>query len=122
MKRWAIPSRRKPLLRNYASVLFCSDEWAPASQRYVFYLLLRPVLGWVKDGLLEAGFELQTPVDEEKRIYLNVKLSDPGETVKALQKQNVHVSSRVGGVRIAPHFYNTVEEAETLLEKVKKVA
>jgi selenocysteine lyase/cysteine desulfurase len=73
------------------------------------------------DGLLEAGYELQTPVDEERRIYLNVKLPEPGETVKALQKQNVCVSSRVGGVRIAPHFYNTVEEAETLLEKMKKV-
>ena len=73
------------------------------------------------DGLLEAGFELQTPVDEEHRIYLNVKMPDPGETVKALQNEGVHVSARVGGVRISPHFYNTIDEAEELLTKIKKV-
>ncbi len=73
------------------------------------------------DGLLEAGYELQTPADETQRIYLNVKVPDPGETVKELQKHDIHVSSRVGGVRIAPHFYNTKEEAETLLEKIIEV-
>ena len=73
------------------------------------------------DGLLEAGYELQTPAEEAQRIYLNVKVPDPGETVKELQKHNVHVSSRVGGVRIAPHFYNTKAEAETLLEKMMEV-
>ena len=73
------------------------------------------------DGLLEAGYELQTPGDEAQRIYLNLKVPDPGETVKELLKHDFHVSSRVGGVRISPHFYNTKEEAETLLEKIKQV-
>jgi cysteine desulfurase/selenocysteine lyase len=73
------------------------------------------------DGLVEEGFELQTPVEEDRRIYLNVKLPDPGETVKKLADQGVVVSPRVGGVRISPHFYNTVEEAEVLLEKLMEV-
>jgi cysteine desulfurase/selenocysteine lyase len=73
------------------------------------------------DGLLEEGYELQTPADEAQRIYLNLVVPDPGETVKELQKHDVHVSSRVGGVRISPHFYNTKEEAEKLLEKIKEV-
>jgi selenocysteine lyase/cysteine desulfurase len=73
------------------------------------------------DGLLEAGYELQTPADESQRIYLNLKVPDPGETVNELLKHDVHVSSRVGGVRISPHFYNTKAEAETLLEKIKEV-
>lgn len=67
MKRWAIPQKRKALLRSYASVLFYSDEWALSSKRYIFYVLLRPVLDWVKDSLVSAGLE---PEEAESEIFL----------------------------------------------------
>jgi selenocysteine lyase/cysteine desulfurase len=73
------------------------------------------------DGLVESGFELQTPVEEDRRIFVNVKLPNPGDVVKSLAASGVSVSSRVGGVRISPHFYNTEEEVEIFLEKMKKL-
>jgi len=74
------------------------------------------------DGLLEEGFELQTPVEEGRRIYLNMAHPDPAKVVEKLKAEGVVVSPRVGGVRISPHFYNTVEEAEIFLEKIVKAA
>jgi selenocysteine lyase/cysteine desulfurase len=74
------------------------------------------------NGLLESGFELQTPVEESRRIFVNVKLPDPGTAVKKLAERGVAVSNRVGGVRISPHFYNTEEEVETFLNQMNKVA
>lgn len=50
-----------------------------------------------------------------------MKLPNPGDVVKSLAASSVSVSSRVGGVRISPHFYNTEEEVEIFLEKMKKL-
>jgi hypothetical protein len=62
-----IPSARAALLRNYQSVLF-SDETHPVSERrYVFYLLLQPILQWVKPILRRESLE----ADEiESEIFL----------------------------------------------------
>jgi len=74
------------------------------------------------DGLLESGFELQTPVEEDRRIFVNVKHENPGDIVKELAKDGIIVSSRIGGVRISPHYYNKEEEVETFLERFRKAA
>ena len=73
------------------------------------------------DGLLERGYELQTPLEEDRRIYLNVVTPDPGDTVKKLEAEGVAVSGRVGGVRITPHFYNTIEEVEQFFDAWDKI-
>ena len=73
------------------------------------------------DGLLERGYELQTPLEEDRRIYLNVKVPDVGETVKKLGAEGVEVSGRVGGVRISPHFYNTVDDVEQFFNAWDKI-
>jgi len=70
------------------------------------------------DGLTERGYELQTPVEEDRRIYLNFKVPGFKEVGKKLADLGVSVSPRVGGLRVSPHLYNTMEEAETFLEKV----
>ena len=74
------------------------------------------------DGLLESGFQLQTPKEEERRIFLNVKHGNPEEIVKRLAEDKIVVSPRVGGIRISPHFYNREDEVEVFLEKFKEVA
>jgi len=72
------------------------------------------------DGLLESGFELQTPAEEDRRIFVNVKMPNPSEAVKKLSGYGVSISARVGGVRISPHFYNTEAEVETFLSHINK--
>jgi selenocysteine lyase/cysteine desulfurase len=73
------------------------------------------------NGLLEEGYELQTPIEEKWRSYVNVKCDDPDPVVKKLTEKDVWVSNRGGGLRIAPHFYNTLEEVDTFIEKLNEV-
>lgn len=73
------------------------------------------------NGLLDAGYELQTPVEEKWRSYVNVKLDDPDPVVMKLREKNAWVSNRVGGLRIAPHFYNKMEEIDSFIEKLNEV-
>lgn len=75
----------------------------------------------IVDGLLERGVELATPVEECRRIYLNAKLPNYKEVSEALARENVHVSPRVGGLRISPGAYNTVDEAERFLEHLARL-
>lgn len=52
-----IPSARAALLRNYQSVLFHDKTHPLSERRYVFYLLLRPILEWLKSILMTKGLE-----------------------------------------------------------------
>lgn len=72
------------------------------------------------DGLLEEGYELQTPVDEERRIYVNFKVPGFKEVEKKLADSGVSVSPRVGGLRLSPHFYNNLGEVDVFMEKLKE--
>jgi selenocysteine lyase/cysteine desulfurase len=72
------------------------------------------------NGLLDEGYELQTPVEEKWRSYVNVRCDDPNPVVKKLKEKDVWVSNRVGGLRIAPHFYNTIEEVDIFIERLNE--
>jgi cysteine desulfurase/selenocysteine lyase len=72
------------------------------------------------EGLLEMGVELQTPVEEDRRIYLNAKIPKYKEISETLVKEKCFVSPRVGGLRVSPGAYNTVEEADEFLDKLAK--
>ena len=72
------------------------------------------------DGLLEMGVELQTPVEQERRIYLNAVIPEYKKVCDALALERIHVSPRVGGLRISPGAYNTVDEADGFLEALRR--
>jgi selenocysteine lyase/cysteine desulfurase len=72
--------------------------------------------------LTKHRFSLQTPKEEEKRIYLNVKVPDFKAVGERLYKRGVVVSPRIGGLRISPHLYNTEEEAEAFVKALRDVA
>ena len=74
------------------------------------------------DGLIESGFTLQTPVEEEKRLFVNVKVEGNRELEKELYEHDIVVSARVGGLRMAPHFYNKEDEVDSFLDKLKKLS
>lgn len=66
------------------------------------------------DRLREEHYEVQTP--EEHAGIVNFKIKDSKELVETLKKENIIVSSRAGGIRVSAHFWNTIEELETLLK------
>jgi len=73
------------------------------------------------DMLLERGYELQTPVEEKRRSYLNVKVPDIKKTVKTLNAEDYWCCERVGGIRVSPHFYCTLEQAERFVTRLDEV-
>jgi len=75
----------------------------------------------VIDSAKDLGLKLQTPEEKSSRSgIVNFKTSKPLKLVKRLRKQEIVVSARAQGIRVSPHYYNTEEEIDTLMEEVKK--
>lgn len=73
------------------------------------------------DGAKERGFAVRTPErDEYRGGVVNVQVADPPATEAAMLDAGFNLSSRGGGVRLAPHFYNTAEEMEAALDAVEE--
>ena len=76
------------------------------------------------EGALARGFAVRSPIEPEQRGgHVTV---DPGnaETVhRELIRRGFVVDHRPGvGIRIGPHFYNTAEECEAVLEEMGRIA
>ncbi len=67
------------------------------------------------DGLEGLGYEVITPRDRRAGIVV-FRHRDPYELAARLAVKGVIVSPRPGRVRVSPHFYNTKEEIDILLE------
>ena len=76
------------------------------------------------DGLYDLGVKVNTPTDEARRAgIVTYSLGSYDENVasyEALKKEGFVVAHRytggVGGIRVSPHFFNTFEELDALLE------
>jgi len=62
-----IPSKRAALLRKYEGTIFHAEDTSYTDRIQGFYLLLRPVLGWVRDELARLGLEQQ---EVESELYI----------------------------------------------------
>jgi hypothetical protein len=62
-----IPSKRAALLRKYEGVLFFSEDASAEEKLHGFYLLLRPILGWVQVELAQLGLEKH---EVESELYI----------------------------------------------------
>lgn len=72
------------------------------------------------DGLQRMGCVVQSPLEPEARSgIVNFKAVNPVAAVSELRESRMIVSARVGGVRVSPHFYNTEEEVDRLLEALR---
>jgi selenocysteine lyase/cysteine desulfurase len=73
------------------------------------------------EALADAGFKLQTPTEPQYRSgIVNFKVRNPQETADKLAEKGIIISPRAGGIRVSPHFYNTEEEIDKLVEEAKK--
>jgi len=63
-----IPSARASLIKYYQDALFYNPTEPKHERQYVFYLLLRPILLWVKDEIISrSSYE---PSEAESELYL----------------------------------------------------
>ncbi len=80
-------------------------------------------------GLDRLGLKIVTPRARENRSgIVTFSVSSAEENVKFMQRLlekkilvSVRYTSNVGGIRISCHFYNSLEDIDTLLSEVKKL-
>ncbi len=66
--------------------------------------------------LRDRGADLITPADETQRAGIVSFRHDRSEELfQELTEQNIHVSERIGHIRLSPHFYNTTREIDIAL-------
>lgn len=72
------------------------------------------------EELKALGLKLQTPEEQRYRSgIVNFKIAEPQEVAEKLNNKGIVVSARAHGVRVSPHFYNTEEEIDRLIEDIK---
>jgi cysteine desulfurase / selenocysteine lyase len=74
---------------------------------------------FVIEKLQAKGFEILSPLEREYRSGIVVfKVKDPAALWKKMLANKIYLSPRGGGIRVAPHFYNSFEE----LDKMTRLA
>jgi len=81
---------------------------------------VRLLIRRLKQGLLETSFEPMYPYAESESsgIFLFTH-HDPSRNASVFEKlseQRVNISLRGGGLRFAPHYYNSIEEVDQFLD------
>lgn len=75
----------------------------------------------VIDAVKDLGLRLQTPTEQHCRSgIVNFKIGKPQKLVDRLEKKGIIVSARANGLRASPHFYNTEEEIDMLMEETER--
>ncbi len=71
------------------------------------------------EGLQRRGATILSPLgDAERSGILTFRLGDPAALHAALTRAGIVVRQRAGGIRLAPHFYNSRDDAERVFAAV----
>lgn len=62
----------------------------------------------------ERKYEVLTP--DSRASIVTFRVPDLSRALAACQRENVVVNSRLGGIRVSPHFYNTTRDVDRLFE------
>lgn len=74
-------------------------------------------------GATDRGFSVRTPREDAHRGgVVNVQVESPEEAAERLMDDGICVSTRAGGVRFSPHFYNTEADLVTALDALDEYA
>lgn len=72
--------------------------------------------------LKARGLTLRIPGDPEKQAGITIlEVPDPMGITRDLSDRHIIVDKRPGAVRIAPYFYNTVEENEMIVDALDEI-
>jgi len=86
------------------------------------YLL--ELTGYLHDELTSGGVKVLTPREDERRAAIvtfdakSAGWDNAQALLEALTREHITVSLRMGLVRVSPHFYNSREEIDKLLDVV----
>jgi len=70
------------------------------------------------ESLSARGIKFQTPLDPKYRSgIVNFLIDYPQERTDRMAKKGIVVSARSHGIRVSPHFYNTINEMDRLVEE-----
>lgn len=79
-------------------------------------------------GLQELGMELASPLNDAQRsgiVSFRLPEDPEGKALPALERrlhaEGVYATVRRRGLRLSPHFYNTMEEMDRVLALIKKI-
>ena len=76
--------------------------------------------GHLLNGCRERGFELTVASEPKHRsAIVMIRHDDPSGAVAHLAGKGIIVDHRPGHVRVSPHFYNTEEEIQRLLDALE---
>ena len=75
---------------------------------------------WTRKSLRAADFDVISS-DERPSGITVFRLPQALRATRELLAQGIYVSARGPGLRVAPHFYNTFEEIDILVRKLKKI-
>lgn len=75
------------------------------------------------DGALARGYTVNTPREFERRgNHVTVDVAGAQQVKEELIRRGYVIDYRPGaGIRIAPHFYNTDDECEAILEEIASI-
>jgi selenocysteine lyase/cysteine desulfurase len=77
--------------------------------------------GAIKQGAMQRGFNLVTPVDPAKHgALITVRSHKVDLLVKWLERDGIITSSRDDNLRISPHFYNNQHDVDCLIDALTK--
>lgn len=83
---------------------------------------LRLLTSRVMDRATKDGFTVLSPDEPEERGgIVMLEAANPRQTVKDLAARHFTVDYRPGRVRISPHFYNTTEDVDRLMETLAQL-
>ena len=87
------------------------------------------ISGYLMEGLKDMGLKIYTPWEPKKRggsvTYHTGDYEKNKKCYEAIAKNNITLAHRysggAGGIRVAPHFFNTEADIDRLLEMQKKL-
>jgi selenocysteine lyase/cysteine desulfurase len=119
------PSARKfesgtpPVPNTYAAVAgikLVQEVGLEAIERH-----LAEITGALKEGIMQRGFNLVSPVDPAKHgALITVRSHKVDLLVKWLEKDGIITSSRDNNLRISPHFYNDMHDVDCVIDGLSR--
>jgi len=79
------------------------------------------ITGAIKEGAMQRGFNLASPVDPDKHgALITLRSHKVDLLVKRLDADGVVTSSRDNNLRISPHIYNNLHDVDVLMDCLAK--